>query len=408
MKNFSGAALLLAPLLSAAAAPASAQIDPEHRSLMQLGFDHALDGRGPLAGYAFYYLNAPRRLSPRQTLRLALAPIYADAELGIKEALGARGDLGLGLAGGALADSHSEIRQGRYRRGESFQGNGGRAAVALYQDIPVPGPAPLAGVLRAEVHHARFAGEKGTDPAFVAPKALDEGCLRTGFRLGGQEPVLRPNLAGELSAWYEGRLRAAPGAYGFADDRRIEDDTRLFWGRALLAYNRPSSQARFLANLVGGGSVRPDRFSAYRLGGNLPLAAEFPLSLPGYYHEEVSAGRFVLLGGSYIVPLSRDKTTWTGALTAASALVDYAPGHGQRGKTHTGVGLGAAYLSRSKTWQVLTAYGYGLNAARGHGNGGHTLGLLVQYDFLTVKSPRLQPSRSSEGLRHLRPAGRRR
>ena len=117
-------------------------------------------------------------------------------------------------------------------------------------------------------------------------------------------------------------------------------------------------------------------------GGDLPLAAEFPLSLPGYYYEEISARTFTLLGGSYIVPLSRDKKTWTASATAATALVDYAPGFDQRGKSHTGLGLGAAYLSSSKAWQVLGSYGYGINAARGHGNGGHTVGLLVQFDFL--------------------------
>ena len=171
-----------------------------------------------------------------------------------------------------------------------------------------------------------------------------------------------PNMAMEVSAWYEGRYRLSPMAYGFNDDRRIEPNSQLFWGRALLIYNKPHSAERFIAVLTGGTSIRADHFSAYRLGGDLPMAAEFPLSLPGYYYEEISARRFTLLGGSYIVPLSRDKQTWTASVTASTALVDYAPGFNQRGRSHSGIGLGVAYLFENYdledfAWDSLQPYG---------------------------------------------------
>jgi hypothetical protein len=393
--------LVLALLLGAAARPAAGQIDPARRQLLQLGFNQAVDGRGPLAAYAYYYLNAPHFLAPKQTLRLVVAPGYVDSELGFSKALGAKTDLGIGLAGGAFADSYNEIRQNRYFRSQSFSGNGAKAALGLYHDFPKLGPVPLAGILRAEGHYAKFTKDKATDPAFVPPGAQSEGALRAGLRLGGEEPVLRPNLAMEASAWYEGCYRLAPQTYGFDDDRRIEPNSQLFWGRALLIYNKPSSASRFIAVLIGGTSIRADRFSAYRLGGDLPRAGEFPLSLPGYYYEEVSAKRFTLLNGSYIVPLSRDKTTWTASATAATAMVDYIPGFEQRGKSHTGLGLGAAYLSRSKAWQVLAGYGYGINAARGHGNGSHTVGFLMQFDFRRVQVPFFHPADPSHGLEHM-------
>ena len=133
----------------------------------------------------------------------------------------------------------------------------------------------------------------------------------------------------------------------------------------------------------------------------MPMAAEFPLSLPGYYFEEVSARSFALLGGSYIIPLSRDKKTWTMSPTVSTAWVDYAPGSAQRGKSHTGVGLGAAYLSRSQAWQLIGSYGYGINASRGNGNGGHTAGLLLQFDFQRVTVPFFHPSNPNRGLHHL-------
>lgn len=394
-------ALILALLLCAAARPAAGQLDPERRQLLQLGFDHAVDGRGPLSAYAYYYLNEPRFLTPKQTLRLVLAPGYVDSELGFARALGAKTDLGLGLAGGAFADSHAEIRQGRFSKGESFRGDGARAALGVYHDFPPYGPVPLAGILRVESHYAKFKGDKATDPAFVMPQAQKELNLRAGMRFGGKEPLLRPNLAMEVSTWYEGRYRAEPTAYGFGGDRRIERNSQLFWGRGLLIYNKPSSAARFIAGLIGGTSIRADRFSAYRLGGDLPMAAEFPLSLPGYYYEEVLAKRFALLSGAYIVALSRDKKTWTASASVSSAVVEYAPGFEQRGKSHTGIGMGAAYLSHSRAWQFLGAYGYGINAARGHGNGGHTLSLLMQFDFQRAQVPFFHPSDPRHGLHHV-------
>src|ERR1039458_9237812 len=76
-----------------------AQVDPEPRKLFQLGFNQPLEGASPLAGYLFYYVNEPNFLHTNVTLRLALAPVYMDSELGFVGALGPGTDLGLGLAG---------------------------------------------------------------------------------------------------------------------------------------------------------------------------------------------------------------------------------------------------------------------------------------------------------------------
>src|ERR1039458_8293338 len=71
------------------------QIDPEPRKLFQLGFNQSLEGAAPIAGYAFYYLNQPGFLRTNLTLRLAIAPVYLDSELGFRGALGPDTDLGL-------------------------------------------------------------------------------------------------------------------------------------------------------------------------------------------------------------------------------------------------------------------------------------------------------------------------
>ncbi|MBI3289256.1 MAG: hypothetical protein HYZ74_07035 [Elusimicrobia bacterium] len=370
------------------AAPARAQIDPTPRSLLQAGLNRPIDGRGPLAGYVYYYLNSPLRAS-RHMLRVAVAPVYVDSELGLRRALGPSSDLGIGLAGGGYNDSYAEMRAGRYLRGESFTGHGVKMSAAVYHDFACPGPAPLAGVLRGEARRSHYIKDKDTEPGFKLPPDQTEFGARAGLRWGGMEPLMLPKAAAEISVWYEGRFRTRAGPYGYAHDRIIEPHSHQFWSRVLAVYNLPRAQHRFIAQALGGTSRRADRFSAFRLGGVLPLAAEFPLSIPGYYYQEISAESFGILGGTYLLPISADRSTWVASLTGASAAVDYAPGVGQGTKSHTGVGAGINYTSES--WQALAEYGYGINAARGHGNGSHTIGLRVQLDFRKTTAPMQLP-----------------
>src|SRR5271154_6989661 len=100
--------LWLAPIL------ASAQIDPVERDLVQFGYNGAFEGQQPLAAYAFYYHNDPDFYRTNLTLRLAVAPVYMDSELGIRQAFGPNTDLGIGLAGGAFGDDYNEIHDGQY------------------------------------------------------------------------------------------------------------------------------------------------------------------------------------------------------------------------------------------------------------------------------------------------------
>src|SRR6476659_8410515 len=88
-----------------AASFARAQIDPSKRELIQLGYNLPLQGNGPLNAYAFYYLNVPHFVRTNLTLRLAVAPVYLDSELGFSKILGEHTDLGVGIAGGGFADS---------------------------------------------------------------------------------------------------------------------------------------------------------------------------------------------------------------------------------------------------------------------------------------------------------------
>ncbi len=248
---------------------------------------------------------------------------------------------------------------------------------------------PLNLVLRGTAHYSFYDRGGDTLPAFELPSDHADFSVRTGLRWGGVEPTLFPPLAMELSVWYEGHFRTDSGTYGLNDDRELNEQSHLFWTEAALAYTLPKSQQSFYARLTAGTSVDADRFSAYRLGGFLPLVAEFPLSLPGYYFQEISARQFVLLNANYLLPLDREKR-WNIDVNASSAFVDYLPGESQPGNWLNGVGGGILYHSPSDRWKIMLDYAYGIDAIRSHGRGANSIGIARCNSIWRKPQPELQ------------------
>ncbi len=373
--------LCLFPLL------ATGQIDPVKRELVQLGANVAFQGHAPLAAYAFYYRNEPDFLGTNMALRLAVAPTYLDGEVGFRNLLGQNTDLGVGLGGGGFADSYAEIRRGQYMPDESFSGHAAELNATVYHLFNPGSRIPLYGLVRGIAHYSVYARDEKTDPHFRLPDDHGIFSVRSGLRWGGREPTLYPSLAMELSAWYQGEFRTWSGSYGF-NDRELRSASHLFWGEALLAYTLPKIEHNFYVSLIAGTCLDADRFSSYRLGALLPMVSEFPLSLPGYYYQEISARSFVLLGGNYIIPLDPRKR-WNLAVEATGAVVDYLPGLEQPGNWHSGAGGGVFYTSPS--WRVMIGYGYGFDAIRSGGRGAHSIGFLLQLDLAHAKDVFYRP-----------------
>ena len=374
----SGLALLV-PLL------VSAQIDPIARDLIQFGYNQPAEGREPLSGYAFYYHNDPDFLRTNLTLRLALAPTYLDSELGFRHLLGPNTDLGIGVAGGGFADSYNEIRGGKWIEGESYDGYGGELSASVYHLFNPGQLIPLNLVVRTATHYSVYAPSE-TEAGFKLPADGADFTFRTGLRYGGIEPTLFPALAMELAVWYEGQVRTDAGGYGLDDDRRIETASHLFWGSAALSYTFPESKQNLFVRVVAGTSVDADRLSAYRLGGFLPLVAEYPLSLPGYYFQEFSARNFALINASYIVPIAPNER-WNLEFNGATADIDYLPGTGQPGNWNSGVGAGIMYRSPSDKFKCVAGYAYGVDAIRTSGRGSSSVCILIQVDLGRFHSP---------------------
>ena len=384
------------------------QIDPIKRRLIQLGYNQPLEGQGPIAAYGFYYYNKPEFYATNLTLRVAIAPIYLDTDLGFTGLLGPQTDVSFGLAGGGFADSYSEIRQGTYNRRESFIGHGGEISSSVYHRLNPAQTVPLWTILRGSIHESFYRSDSGTDRGFEIPGDRTTFRVRAGLRFGGEEPSLTEPVAMELSLWHETHWRTDSGPYGFTGDRVIEARSHLFWGRALMRYTSTRSEQLFELSLTAGTVLDADRFSAFRLGGLLPFASEFPLNIPGYYFQELSAERFALLNGEYSFPFVPGKN-WRMTVFGATGPVGYPNGFGESDAWHTGVGGGLMFISPSGSWFTTLVYGHGFNALRDGEPGAHHVGLLFQYDFEAKRRgkfrwfiPGIDPYRSRAGERIFR------
>lgn len=394
------AALLFA--LIVCAAPGGAQVDPERRRLLHLGLDRPMSGSGPAGAYVFFYSNEPQFLRKNMNLRMVLAPVYIDGELGFTK-VARQTDGALGVAGGGFVESYNEVRAGHYHKDESFDGHTLAANGSLYPRLsPDSWRIPLNMVLRIGAHASWYGSRSDTAANFGLPKDHIDWRFRAGLRLGGAPPDLSPARAAEISLWYQGYLRDRHGTYGFSGDRRMEQHTHLFWSRAMISFKQDSGK-QFRAAIEAGGSSTPDRLNAYRLGGQLPFASEFPLSLPGYFNGELTARRYALIGGDYMVPLDRARL-WAARVFVNAANVSYLQGLGQPRPWNESVGTGFDYMSRGGALRVELKYGYGINALRGDGRGAHTASILTQIDFIAWRrkvavepQPGPAPERS-EGL----------
>jgi hypothetical protein len=242
-----------------------------------------------------------------------------------------------------------------------------------------------------------FERQDNTSHAFTLPSDHSTVAMRAGLRWGGREPTLAPDLAMELSAWCEGQYRFDSGSYGFNGDRVLQADSEMFWARGLLIYTMPESKQTLSATLNGGTSIHPDRFSAYRLGGNLPLSSEFPLEIPGYFYDELSARSFVTMTAEYSVPVDPGKQ-WRISGVGSVAELQYTPGLEQDGRFNSGAGISLGYRSHTGTWQIVGSYGYGFEAIRSDGRGGQNIGILCQIDLNARRAANtlLQPDSPSE------------
>jgi hypothetical protein len=370
--------LVPAPLLTAS--PAWAQADPEPRAYIEAGTDVALKGNAPVAGYAFFLWNRPHFPAEDQYLRVVVAPTYLQSELVQDHWPYGRHAVSIGLNGGGIRYGHWEYREGSYKGAESFWGDGGEVPLSYYAGTKLFGQLPLQGQIRVTPAYLVYQDSLDTADRFKLPPDTGLFTGRVGLRLGGVPPELLPTLALEVSAWYEATYRTNTGTFGFPErPEQLESLSQRAWGR--IAADLEPLEGHHVELLVTAGlSKDADLLSSFRLGSALPFWSEFPLILHGYFVEEVFAKRFWLVNASYRFPIWPNQRSVFLRVSGDLAGVNYIPGHHlpRNRLGGAGVDLSVAFTSRIT---LVVGYGYGFDAPRNGGFGGHMAHALIEVKF---------------------------
>ncbi len=140
---------------------------------------------------------------------------------------------------------------------------------------------PLNVVARGGFRYSTYVRDSDTSDDFELPDGRPMTLVRAGLHRAGKEPVLYPDLGLELSVWFERQWRLNDGAYGFNRERVMNEQSALYWAYAGLDYSWTNVGHKISFAVTAGGSDDTDRFSAWRLGGVLPLIAVPALSVVG-------------------------------------------------------------------------------------------------------------------------------
>ena len=355
-------------------------IDNESRLHFELGAEARLRGNGPLTGYIYAFLTRPHFLDKDLYLRMVVAPVYAAAELIHDRWPAENSAIGVGLGGGLFAASQVEFRDGRFKAQESFSGDSAEATLAYYHRGPkLFNRLPLEGQIRVRPRYVWYDRSGDTSDRFRLPEnsPIYEG--RVGLRLGGVPPELFPSAALELSVWHGIGYRDNAGRYGFAErPEETKHFTQRTWARVGGTYSFWGTQATAFLN--AGIAEDTDALSAFRLGGGLRMRTEFPLLLRGYNTEEIFARRYVLVNFSYRFPIWPAQDRVHLELVGDYARVAYIQNHHLPRSGLAGVGANLSFVI-IKGLTLAVGYGYGVDAPRNRGFGGHEITTLLEYKY---------------------------
>lgn len=355
-----------------------AEIDPVRRNNLEFAFEGPLRGNGPLGGVGFLLINRPHFPTKDTYLMTVISP-YLYTEI-TRDKLPAEGHaLGLGIGGGFLANDFEQVRNGSYKRQESFRGNGADAALSYYlRPSPIGGVLPVDGIVRATTRYADYLKGADTESAYKLPADTFIHGARVGVRIGGIPPELLPEKALELSLWYEADYRVKTGLHGLPGrQQETEHLTQQAWGRlggTMPVWSRHSASLM----MSGGISGRTDELSCYRMGSGLRFQDEFPYVIHGYYSREIFARSFFLLNTSYRFPPVPDLQHLQLQFSYDYARVGYQPGHELPHNSLNGLGADII-LFLPKEMTLTLGYGYGIDASRHGGFGGQQLNIMYEW-----------------------------
>lgn len=357
---------------------APAQIDPFPRANFELGFEGPLRGNGPLGGHGFFLWNHPHFREKDLYLRVVISP-FIISEL-VRDKCPAEGHaLGISLGGGFFYNNFNQIRNGVFLRSESFWGHGAGASFSYYlHPFKIFGRLPVDGQIRLGSQYAIYQRTGDTDPEYRLPPDTFIHSARVGIRFGGIPSDLVPEKALEFSIWHEVAYRLRNGLHGLPGQAQGTDHlTQQSWvrlGGIMPVWRNHTAGIMMTAGMSG----NTDELSCFRMGSGLPFQSEFPFVLHGYYFREIFARSFFLLNTSYRLPPFPDLQSLLLQLNFDYALVDYFSGHALPRESLNGLGADVIVKLR-KNLTVRVGYGFGVDAPRRGGFGGHEVNMLFEW-----------------------------
>jgi hypothetical protein len=149
-------------------------------------------------------------------LRIVFTPTYHLTGELVRDRWPADGHA-FGLGGGLFPYNFEEFREGDHKNRESFYGHGGEPTLSYYRRVKIADLLPIEAQARLRPQHVVYDKSSSTASRFRLPADTPIYTGRVGVRVGGEPPELLPDLALELSLWYEISYRQNAEPYGFPE-----------------------------------------------------------------------------------------------------------------------------------------------------------------------------------------------
>jgi len=136
-----------------------AQIDPEPRKIVQIGYNQPLEGRGPAGGLRLPLLEHPGLPVTNRTLRLRSRRLTSTANSVSASASASRRTSRWASRAAASRIPSARCAAEKFIQGESFAGHGGEGSVSIYHRVNPSQEIPLNLILRGVVRYSAYVHE---------------------------------------------------------------------------------------------------------------------------------------------------------------------------------------------------------------------------------------------------------
>jgi len=372
---------LAAGIAALVGGPILAQVDTERRTTILLQSSSSVsNGEEWPAGFGYFLYNRDHLPWEHTTFRLIYAGVYADGQLSWFAGGNPNTALGIGIGGGAYLDGVDPYQNGERLSHQRFYGDSINVRAFVNQTIPNPSPLPINLRLTYTESGTSFRNAPETSQ-FVRPADFRTQQVMAEVRIGGIEPGVNSTRGAEMYLEADANERTGLRAFGpIGAPFPVHPRSNRLFGS--LGGRIPIGRTLVVVETYGGVGRHLDELDAWKLGGNMVDIDPFSYTIHGYYTRELLADRFALANLEAAFPIVAARGL-TGHLYGDYAVMNQLePATGESLGWHRFRGIGAGLGFRA-AWgaEGLLSYGYGFDAIRDGGRGGHEIGLIFEKRF---------------------------